>query len=218
MNRILLCLMILSTYSSCRVGNCNAYQEDCPREQRRTGPKGKQGKQGVPGPVGPSAERGPVGETGSQGSPGESCTVAEIPGGAEITCPDGSTTVISDGENGTDGIDGEKGSAGSSCSVTQQINGSTIICEDGTSAVILNGVNAPPTAYSITEMKDPCGNQPGFDEILLKTASGYWIAHFASGANQFLTILTPGTYVTTDTTRCMFTLDNNGTIVNEHNY
>lgn len=138
----------------------------------------------------------------------------------------------SPGEHGPDGIPGPRGEPGqpgqdgSSCSASRYDNGITISCTDGTTAVLFNGTDgengedgedAPPTAYSVVEMRDPCGDQAGFDEILMRTAGGSWIAHFSSGNNQFLTVLTPGTYVTTDQSQCYFTLNNDGTITGEHN-
>ena len=52
---------------------------------------------------------------GSQGEPGKdvkSCSVTKFKGGIEITCPDGTTGVIYDGDNGEKGSKGSKGSPG----------------------------------------------------------------------------------------------------------
>lgn len=71
----------------------------------------------------------------------------------------------------------------------------------------------------IVEYYDPCNNGPGFDEVLLRTRSGKYIAYMeeTGSSKRFLTILQPGTnYVTTDTQRCAFTLNSVGQIVNEH--
>lgn len=69
----------------------------------------------------------------------------------------------------------------------------------------------------ITEMYDPCGDSVGFDEVLLKTKSGKFIAYFESGSQRYLTILQKNTnYRTTDNSRCHFTLNNDGQVVNEH--
>lgn len=158
------------------------------------------GEKGEKGDAGERGNTGPEGRAGSRGIPGR------------------------DGSNGSNGSDGKDGS---SCSAIPTSNGAIIQCTDGTNVAILNGQDgtdgedgedAPPTAYSITEIKDPCGDQSGFDEVLLRTACGEWIAHFSSGNKQFLTILTPGTYSTTDQTRCAFSLDNTGNITNEYNY
>jgi hypothetical protein len=199
--------------------DCMMYGEECPDAETRIGPQGQQGNSGIPQPTG-NPIPGPAGEIGPQGPAGidgENCTVNQTSQGAEITCPDGSGAVVL---NGNTGASGSNGADGSSCSVNQMSNGATILCTDGTNAAILNGQDgedAPATAYSIIEMKDPCGDQSGFDEVLLKTASGSWIAHFASGQSQFLTVLTPGTYITTDGSHCYFTLNANGTITGEHN-
>lgn len=68
---------------------------------------------------------------------------------------------------------------------------------------------------SIVDFKDPCGNGVGYDEILMKTKDGKFIAYFEDGGNRFLSILENGTYRTTDQSRCYFTV-NNGVISNEH--
>ena len=104
-------------------------------------------------------EQGPAGPAGQDG---RSCTVATVANGALITCPDGTASVVLNGQNGAD------------------------------------GQNAPPTAYSVTAVIDPCGKQAAFDEVLLKLANGQIMAHFASGAQQFLALIGPGSYSTSD--------------------
>ena len=65
---------------------------------------------------------------------------------------------------------------------------------------------------SIVSMIDPCGNGPAYDEVLLRTKSGQTIAYFQSGSNEFLTVLEPGTYRTTDTQQCNFTMSATGQV------
>ena len=70
----------------------------------------------------------------------------------------------------------------------------------------------------VFEIYDPCGTSPGFNEVLLKTQSGKYIAYFESTgkSDRYLTVLQPGyNYQTTDGTKCLFSLDNDGNIVNE---
>lgn len=109
------------------------------------------------------------------------------------------------------GPEGAPGRPGSSCSVEPVSNGAVITCDDGTSAVIVNGTDgqdAPPTAYSVVELIDPCGDEPNaFDEVLLRLANGQLMAHYSSDGLQFLTLLSPGNYVTTDSQKCHFTID-----------
>lgn len=66
-------------------------------------------------------------------------------------------------------------------------------------------------------MIDPCGDQTAFDEVLLRLANGQLVAHFANGSLQFLSVIGPGNYVTTDGTSCYFSVDSNLQIFNEHN-
>lgn len=65
---------------------------------------------------------------------------------------------------------------------------------------------------SIVEFIDPCGDGPGFDEVLLKTATGQYVAYFESGGNRFLSLLSAGSYATTDASACHFTVHANGTV------
>lgn len=120
------------------------------------------------------------------------------------------------GVPGRDGTNGKDGKDGASCTSKRVTNGATITCTDGTTVVILDGVNgqdgadgqdAPPTAYSVVELINPCGDGPGFDEVLLRLANGSIIAHYADGNKQFLATIGPGNYVTTDGQSCHFTID-----------
>jgi archaellum component FlaC len=60
---------------------------------------------------------------------------------------------------------------------------------------------------SVVEFIDPCGDGPGFDEVILKTASGKLVAYFENGGNRFLSELDPGKYMTTDQQGCIFSVD-----------
>lgn len=59
---------------------------------------------------------------------------------------------------------------------------------------------------------DPCGDGPGFDEVLIKTSKGRVIAYFEDGGRRFLTNLLPGNYRTTDKQSCFFNVDAMGNI------
>lgn len=98
------------------------------------------------------------------------------------------------------------GANGKNCEVSTVSNGAIIKCEES-SAVVLNGADAP-TVNEITEIIDPCGPGSGFQEVLLRLGSNKLLAHYASGSLQFLTVLTPGTYRTTDSQSCTFVVHN----------
>lgn len=89
----------------------------------------------------------------------------------------------------------------------------SVVC-DGVNGT--NGADAPSSNYQITEIVDPCGDALGIDdEVLLKTASGQLIASIsdkASGKNTRISILSPGSYVTTDGSNCHYTVNADGTI------
>jgi hypothetical protein len=68
------------------------------------------------------------------------------------------------------------------------------------------------TAETIMGYLDCGGDGPGFDEVVLRTSSGKLIAYFKdNGSREFLTVLTPGNYQTTDESRCNFSVSNTGT-------
>lgn len=85
------------------------------------------------------------------------------------------------------------------------------------SATICNGVDgadghdAPPTAFTPVQIIDPCGDAPGiWDEVMLKLQNGTLLASFsdnASGQNTRFSVITAGSYVTTDGSNCHFTVD-----------
>lgn len=178
----------------------SATPEDTRTSTGPTGPAGQPGSQGVPGQrgePGSSGEPGARGDTGPMGNPGSNGQ-------------DGST-----GPQGVQGIPGPVGPAGtpgSSCSVIQLGNGARIVCTDGSEAVVINGTNgsdAPVSQYSVLEVIDPCGDTPGFDEVLLRLANNTLLAHYSDGQKQFLVLIGPGSYVTTDGKNCHFTVDTN---------
>lgn len=115
---------------------------------------------------------------------------------------------------GPPGPQGPAGKDGNSCSIEKLENGAVITC-GGTSVVILNGEDgqdgedAPPTSYTVTEIINPCGTNGAFDEVILRLANRQLIAHYSGGGKEFLTIIGPGSYTTTDSAPCSFTVDSN---------
>ena len=60
---------------------------------------------------------------------------------------------------------------------------------------------------SISRIIDPCGNDQGnFDEVILQTKSGKFLAYFEDGGKRFLSELSDGNYRTTDRQRCYFSI------------
>lgn len=161
-----------------------------------TGPAGADGLPGANGDQGETGAVGPIGPAGANGENGSSCSATQAIGGVLISCTDGTSAVLLDGPTGPRGDTGEKGDSGS--------NG-------------VDGLNAPPTPYTVTEMIDPCGDQTAYDEILMRLANDQLVAHFSSGSLEFLTVIPPGNYVTTDGTHCHFTVDIDMQITNEYN-
>lgn len=80
---------------------------------------------------------------------------------------------------------------------------------------VLQGYN------NIVEIKDPCGAQGAYNEVLLKLSNGKYLASFSEnsqGKNTRFVVLTDGTFQTTDGSGCYFTISDGGTVIsNEHN-
>ena len=148
-----------------------------------------------------------------------------------------SQAVVCDGANGTNGTNGAPGeqgpagpagSDGASCTVQAVVadpsgpapNGGALLTCGTTSTLVLNGspgdpgpqgepgTPAPPTAYSVVAVIDPCGDAPGiFDEVFLRLANGQVIASFSDdggGTNTRLSVLIDGSFTTSDGSSCAF--------------
>jgi hypothetical protein len=174
----------------------------------REGVQGVSGESGRPGTDGSPGPAGPIGNSGSSGSPGAVGPQGN-PGQISLV----TTTRFSSGlalcTSGS-GIEVDSGVDSNSSNVLDlsEITATTVICD---------GTDAPPSPYTVDHVHDPCGHQAAYDEVLLVMGNGQILAHFASGANQFLTLIGPGSYVTTDGTGCYFTIDAGMNIINEHN-
>jgi len=108
------------------------------------------------------------------------------------------------GAQGPAGPKGDPGTPGSSCSVSQAANGAVISCQDGSSVLLLNGVDGQQTPYTIIEVVDLCNNHK---EVLLRFGTNQLIGHYAGGGNnQHLRMLTPGRWMSTDGSNCLFTV------------
>jgi hypothetical protein len=91
------------------------------------------------------------------------------------------------------------------------------------SAQICNGTNAPTTPWTQISLLNPCGDAPGiYDEVLVRAQDGTIVASFsdnANGKNTRFSVLTAGTYQTTDGDNCVFSINSLGNITYEsHNY
>lgn len=76
------------------------------------------------------------------------------------------------------------------------------------------GASAVASEYSIVEVVDPCGDAAGIeDEVLLRLSNGEVLASYTSGKDTRFALLSPGTYVTTDGSRCVFTVEASGEVV-----
>jgi hypothetical protein len=136
-------------------------------------------------------------EDGKNGKNGSSCSVQQAANGAVVLCTDGTSAIISNGTNGLNGTDGQDGVDG-----TNGQNGTN--GHDG-----LPGMDGRNGVDAVVEIIDPCGDNPGqFDEVLLRLSTGELLAYFESGSNRFLSLIGNGSYSTTDSQHCHFTVNN----------
>lgn len=62
---------------------------------------------------------------------------------------------------------------------------------------------------AIVSMINPCNDESGYyDEIILKTANGKYIAYFEDGGRRFLSEIGDGYFSTTDHQQCRFIISN----------
>ncbi len=126
------------------------------------------------------------------------CTVTNTNNGSEITCPDGSTAFISNGNDGRDGQNGLQGVQGAPGN-------------DGNDG--RDGQDGIDGKDAIIKIIDPCGpSTSGYDEILLCLNNGSLMAYFENGIYRHLSIIPAGAYVTTDEQKCRFDVLTNGNI------
>ena len=123
--------------------------------------------------------------TAQNGQNGVSCMAQNAPGGALISCSDGSQAFVS---NGTDGTNGQNGTNG------------------------INGTNGTNGTSAVIDYIYPCGTEFANDEVFLRLADGSILAVY-DGGNLLsrLVRLSPGNYVTTDRTgaQCQVNVDSN---------
>jgi hypothetical protein len=105
--------------------------------------------------------KGDTGIKGLDGLDGANCTVAQVTGGANVTCGN-NTVFIANGTNGTNGIDGINGvdgQDGASCVVTRGVYGTIFTC--GASEVF-----APDNRLSVyrddLDFPNRCPNSTGY--------------------------------------------------------
>lgn len=120
--------------------------------------------------------------------------------GDQIVCPDGSKFDIP-----------KSGKDGKSCTVSEVSGGAKVTCGFNT-VTIDNGEDAIQSPYAITEVIDPCGDDPGkFDEVILKLYDNSYVAYFEDGGKRFLSVLEHGkSYQTTDSQNCKFKITVSG--------
>lgn len=151
----------------------------------------------------PTAPQGLSGTPGTNGQNGHNSLIAMASGASG--CSNGGITLLA-------GLDADD----SGILDSSEVSSSAEVC-NGT-----DGQDAPPTSFTPTGLIDPCGDAPGrYDEVFIKLANGSLVASFSdnmSGQNTRFSVLTAGTYQTTDGDNCVFTLDASGNITSENHH
>lgn len=113
---------------------------------------------------------------------------------------------------GLKGPAGAPGKDGTSCSV-EEVSGGAIVSCPNKSVFIEDGADGIDGKDAVAELIDPCGDGPGFDEVLLRLSTGELIAYFESGEGErHLSVIGPGAYSTTDEQSCRFDVLSDGTV------
>lgn len=139
-----------------------------------------------------------------------------------------SKQIVCNGKNGIDGTNGH------SMQFTV-LTAATAICPNGGSTLLMaldvndngfysatdpnqqqmticngqNGADAPISQFSPVDVIIPCGHTTTYKEVLLRLSNGQVLASFSDnsgGVNTRLVLIPDGTYMTTDSTSCSFTL------------
>lgn len=93
---------------------------------------------------------------------------------------------------------------------TSEITSLGYLCDGAAGADGADAVLPPDT---IVGFIDPCGDHPShFDEVVLVTADSKLVAYFEQGSKRFLSVLTPGNYITTDNQACHFSVTAEGSV------
>lgn len=188
-----------------------------------TGATGAPGEAGAPGTNGVNGSNGTDGIAGADGAPGAAgangqdgfsvVASTEVILSGDYFCPTGGTRIRLARDLDRDGL-------WSLSDDQQQIASICNGAVGATGAAGTNGTNAPPTPFSPVGLVDPCGDAPGiYDEVFLKLANGTLLASFSdnsAGQNTRFSVLSTGSYVTTDSSHCYFSVDASNNVYNEH--
>ena len=166
----------------------------------------------IPNPV--NGRDGLDGVDGKDGIDGQSCLVSSDTTGVTVTCPNGVAFIplAKDGKDGTDGANGQDGVDGQSCTAQDTPTGALIVC--GQEMVVVkdgkDGTDGQDGQDAVKlEPIDPCGDAKGLvDEVLFQYGKFVFASYSddVGGTNTRLSIVPDGTFMTTDGSRCVFTV------------
>jgi hypothetical protein len=150
-------------------------------------------------------------QVGGTGGNGHNAVVSTAPTAA--SCSNGGVTLLT----AVDTNDNGRLDIGSDSNIMSQEICNGLDGQDGK-----DGLGVASSPYMTTELINPCGDASGVnDEVLLRLYNGIILASLSdkfNGNNTRLSVLSPGTYSTTDDDHCTFTITSDGQITNEHHH
>lgn len=178
----------------------------------KNGSNGKNGVNGQDGMDGADGQDGADGVNGTDGQDGYSSVMSVFDAG-EMCAFGGSIVFSAQDSNKSGALELEQDSNIMSfiiCNGQDGMNGA-----DGQDGA--DGADGQDGESFPVEVIDPCGDTAGIiDEVLLRMPDGSILASISqspNGKNTRLSILPSGNYITTDGSSCVFSIDENGNII-----
>ena len=125
-------------------------------------------------------------------APSTKCTVSKVNSVTTISCTDGTSSTVTDGINGLNGV-----------------NGADAVQSPLDVIAILAPCAIDPMHPTTQELSDP------MLEVFLRLRNGLVLSSVSqniAGDNTHFGVLSPGTYVSTGTSNCVFTFHADGTV------
>lgn len=173
------------------------------------GDTGAAGAQGGSGPTGASGSNGLAGQNGQDGQDGYGMVFTQT---TATTCANGGSTLLFARDLNRNSVFDIEDDNIQSLTVCNGLNGTNGI----------DGASAAPSAFTPVTLLNPCGDAPGiYDEVFMKLSNGTVLVSFSddwTGHNTRLSVITPGTYQTTDGDNCIFTINVSGNFTYENHH
>ena len=163
------------------------------------------------------------GQTNARFYTDPTCVVSKVDGGSEISCPDGSHSIIANGQDGATGAQGPQGPQGIQgvAGISGAVGPQGPVGAQGSQGP--QGLVGPqgqpgPAGAGVSTVKFCADDTSAYPEYGVKIGSSifavYWGTTPASpgAAQAFLALIVPGSYRSTGGNGCAFTVDANGNV------